>query len=829
MKRLLLSVLMTTWVLMVSAIPAKPGLKRMLTLNDGSRVEARLVGDEHGHFWLSKDGRAFMGTSRKNIYKLIDDEQLKQLKADALERRTEANENRMARMAQRRVGDVGSSYFGKKRGLIILVNFSDVSFERTHTNALFERIANERGYSEGKFYGSMYDYFYAQSMGQFELEFDVVGPVTVSNTQSYYGRNNSQGDDMRAGAMAREACQLADSYVNYADYDWDGDGEVDQVYLVYAGKGEADGGADDTIWPHAWDLRSATGSSLQLDGVRINTYACGGELDGQTGDINGIGTMCHEFSHCLGYPDFYDTDYSGGQGMSYWDLMDSGSYNGDGYCPAGYTSYERWVAGWLEPIVLTDSMTIEGMQALQDGGNAYIMYNDGHPDEYFLLENRQHIGWDQGIPGHGLLILHVDYKASVWRANSPNNAPSHQRMTWIPADGQYESTTYYGSRYYSFDGMKSDTYPSGSNNSFGNETSPAATLYNKNLGGTTLLNKKVYDIAETNGTISFSFANENDIYDPYPITGSGDFVRVKNDLQFNEADTYVLVYESSDSTAVAFSGMKQKNSSTYGRPAKIAIDGYTIDNTDGEARELKLKAGGDGTWYVLDGDQYLTFEGTTGTLSETSAPNGKHSLWTITSEMIKCAAYGQANICLQYNPSASVNSFGCYPNNQRNLVFYVKKAPEPVVLKDPELAFPVSTVETEAGVGGFKGPELLNPNGLEVVYTSSNELLATVDAETGSVFIGDEKGEVVITATFPGDDEFFEGSASYTIVISEKIDAAVNMMDMDASQPFNSSGSVYNISGQRVSARTAGELTPTQRSSAAKGIYIVNRKKVVLK
>ena len=102
--------------------------------------------------------------------------------------------------------------------------------------------------------------------------------------------------------------------------------------------------------------------------------------------------------------------------MSYWDLMDSGSYNGDGYCPAGYTSYERWVAGWLEPIVLTDSMTVEGMQALQDGGNAYIMYNDGHPDEYFLLENRQHIGWDQGIPGHG----HVSIRHSLlWLLSRP--------------------------------------------------------------------------------------------------------------------------------------------------------------------------------------------------------------------------------------------------------------------------------------------------------------------------------------------------------------------------------------------------------------------------
>ena len=809
MKRLLLSVLMTTWVLMVSAIPAKPGLKRMLTLNDGSRVEARLVGDEHGHFWLSKDGRAFMGTSRKNIYKLIDDEQLKQLKADALERRTEANEQYMARMAQRRVGDVGSSYFGKKRGLIILVNFSDVSFERTHTNALFERIANERGYSEGKFYGSMYDYFYAQSMGQFELEFDVVGPVTVSNTQSYYGRNNSQGDDMRAGAMAREACQLADSYVNYADYDWDGDGEVDQVYLVYAGKGEADGGADDTIWPHAWDLRSATGSSLQLDGVRINTYACGGELNGQTGDINGIGTMCHEFSHCLGYPDFYDTDYSGGQGMSYWDLMDSGSYNGDGYCPAGYTSYERWVAGWLEPIVLTDSMTIEGMQALQDGGNAYIMYNDGHPDEYFLLENRQHIGWDQGIPGHGLLILHVDYKASVWRANSPNNAPSHQRMTWIPADGQYEYTTYLGSRYYSFDGMKSDTYPSGSNNSFGNETSPAAKLYNKNVDGKKLLNKTVYDIYESgNGEVSFNFRSDNGDVGPAKPEGNGQYALVTDKSQISADSTYLLIYEKSATEGIAFAGVGGGHGGV-----ELVIDRYTVDNPHGAAHELKLLDAGNDMWIIQDGEEYIAYQGVGGQLVADSVFSDEGFYWLVSTEEIMNADYVFIRRCLQYDDKEGV--FGCYsPGKQKVVHLYVKRDVEPVQKKDPELAFLLSELVVEQGQTDFEKPVLLNPHGLEIYYSSSDESLARVEPDTGDVYLGNETGTVTISATFEGDEEYAESIVSYTIVITVPTSIkTAHSLNASTFEP------IYDLQGRQVSDK--GQLR--------KGLYISQGHIIVVK
>ena len=365
------------------AVPAKRGLTKELTLTDGTRVTATLVGDEHGHFWLAADGTAYQAVDGADVYASVDRQQVIQ-KANA--KRAASNARRMRRMAPRRVGEVGG-ITGQKKGLIILVNFSDESFQSSNNNALYQRIANEVNFSYGDFKGSMRDYFYAQSEGQFELTFDVVGPVPVSKNQSYYGANDSDGNDKYPATMVIEALKKADSQVNYADYDWDGDGEVEQVYVVYAGKGEADGGASTTIWPHEWELSSAAyygdgGGAQTLDGVKIDTYACGGELNGETGSIAGIGTMCHEFSHCLGYPDFYDTDYSGGQGMGYWDLMDGGSYNGDGYQPAGYTSYERWVAGWKTPTELTSTTQIDNMKALQTAGsNTYIIYNSGNSNE----------------------------------------------------------------------------------------------------------------------------------------------------------------------------------------------------------------------------------------------------------------------------------------------------------------------------------------------------------------------------------------------------------------------------------------------------------------
>lgn len=497
MKKIFLGLVFLLAALTAFAIPAKRGQKTMLTLADGTQVVAELRGDEFGHYYEAADGRVFVESAYTNIYEQAD-------KAQILNR---ANVRRMARNAKRaerrnaRHNEFGvpTSYTGSKKGIIILVNFADKTFNAANNQALFNNIANTEGFNQGNFNGSMHDYFTSQSNGQFDLTFDVVGPVTLSQNYAYYGQNNSDGDDMRPEQMVVEACNLVGDMVDFNDYDWDGDGEVDQVYIVYAGKGEADGGAKDTIWPHEWEL-SETYSDFDIDGVHINTYACGPELNGSS-QINGLGTICHEFTHCLGLPDFYDTRTNGTNfGMDSWSLMDYGCYNNNGYTPCNYTGYERMFCGWVQPIELTENMQVTGMKSLEDYGDVYIMYNPGHHDEYYILQNVQKKGWDLYAESKGLMIMHVDYDKDIWQQDVVNNTTSRQRCTIFPADNSLSSYSTYG-----------DLFPYNSNNSFGNNTSPAAKLYNANTDGTKLMNIEITGITQkSNGTIEFNFVNNNE-------------------------------------------------------------------------------------------------------------------------------------------------------------------------------------------------------------------------------------------------------------------------------------------------------------------------------
>lgn len=506
----------------VMAIPAKRGLWKTLTLSNGTEVRAQLVGDEHGHFWRAVDGQAYVEETGTAYYKVAD---AKQIAAKAKARRQQLN----AKRVQRRTFGHPTTITGKKKAIMILVNFNDKVYQEGHDNALFQKIANQENYNEGKFKGSMADYFKAQSRGKFELDFDVVGPVTVSKEASYYGKNNSNsGDDMYPEKMVQEAVTLAkDQVSDWTPYDWDNDGFVDQVYVVYAGKGEADGGGSNTIWPHAWELGSdavTVGTNLKVD-----SYACGPELDGTTGDITGIGVMCHEYSHCLGYPDFYDINYSGGQGMGEWDLMDAGSYNGDSYQPAGYTSYERWFAGWEQPIELkAEDVAVTNMKSLQNGGEFYIIYNDKNANEYYLLENRQFEGWDESLPYAGLLILHCDYDGSIWEENGPNDEPSHQRMTVVPADGEYKSYIYDGDTYY----YPAEPFPFEGINAFNKnfktkdtQAKKAAQFFTKTSNGTYWMNGSVEVITQNaDGTIAFNYVAQYAGGGDDPVTPTGDYL-----------------------------------------------------------------------------------------------------------------------------------------------------------------------------------------------------------------------------------------------------------------------------------------------------------------
>ena len=531
MKLLMLASLLGFVALSAQAVPAKKGVWRMVTLADGTQKRVELRGDEFCSYWVDAEGVSYNLDSESRRYVRVDANAL-QLRASQL--RAKANQDRIARMAKARhmtvkksLGQTNGSYFGKKKGLIILVQYKDKKFKFGHNQKMYNRIANETGYANSLgFVGSVKDYFLAQSNGQFELDFDVVGPYTLNHEYAYYGAPSGNSHDVRPCDMVYDACRLADPDVNFTDYDWDGDGYVEQVYVLFAGLGQAAGGDENTIWPHEYKLQEGNnGSYVSKDNnVVVNTYACGPELTLQYTPVayrervDGIGTLCHEFSHCLGYPDLYDTGNGGNFGMGEFDLMDAGSYNGESFCPPNYSAYEKWFAGWITPTVLDKPASVKGMQA-QDVkyGQAFVVYNDNNKNEYYLIENRQqNVGiWDKQLPASGMMITHVDYDENIWERNKVNTIVNysnqygpeyayldndHQRLTIFHADNEEGSSA---------DSQAGDLYPFNGNNSLTDTSSPAAIIYQ---GGSTM-GKPITNITQNeDGSIDFDFmggSNDN--------------------------------------------------------------------------------------------------------------------------------------------------------------------------------------------------------------------------------------------------------------------------------------------------------------------------------
>lgn len=464
------------------AVPAYPA-RRTVTLPDGTQVEARLTGDEFLHFYRDADGNAYTHQA-DGSFRLLAGYELRGMLEDARDLRLENN----ARRLRTRVGDFQPGGIkGRKKGVVILVAFKDNAFSIGNPHETFNDYFNLRGYDYNGMAGCVGDYFREQSYGQLEVDFDVVGPYQLSRPMAYYGAPTSNGaHDARPQEMVVEACRMANDEVDYADYDWDGDGVVDQVFVIYAGYGENYGADPNTIWPHQYYIPE----DLQLDYMRFGSYACTSELLGTRGTtLAGIGTACHEFSHCLGHPDTYDTGGGGNIGMASWDIMCSGSYNNNGYTPAGYTAYERWMSGWLTPVEVTGETHVGDMKPLEEAGEAYVLYNEANRNEFYLLENRQPVHFDAALPGRGMLVTHIDYDKGAWTSNTPNNASGHERITFVPADGAASAS-----------GDAGDPFPGKAGvHNLTDYTLPAATLYNANTDGARLLHKAVENIVEAEG------------------------------------------------------------------------------------------------------------------------------------------------------------------------------------------------------------------------------------------------------------------------------------------------------------------------------------------
>ena len=507
-----------------NAVPAKK-LQKVITLANGTQVSVELRGDEYLSWWEGTDGTAYRTTATdENVFEAFD---LEAQKPAAAARRARTEQGRVARLARvknslkgaddkmRGLGGDHITYKGVKKGLVVLVDFKNKKFADGHDLEYYKNVINGKDFTneEEGYVGSVRDYFLAQSNGQFELDFDVVGPVTMSNKYGYYGGDSEYQKDEKVYEMIKEASDAIQDQVNLKDYDWDGDGEADQVFFLYAGLGQASSNNASTIWPHESELRYWPCGVLSYPTGKINTYACANELQPETQGSSryisaGIGTICHEFSHCLGFADMYDTTGGGGYGMSVFDVMDQGSYNGNGFVPCNYTAFERIYAGWVEAIELDAPATVKDMKSVSDYGRPFIMYNYKNTNEYFLMENRQNTGWDEGLYGsNGLLIVHVNYVPSRWINNTVNSsAEKIQCCTVVNADGSRENTQY---------SLQGDLYPYEvkgvtMNDEFTDESEPAAKLYTKNSDNSYALGIPITQIKRSKGSVSFLVCGGDD-------------------------------------------------------------------------------------------------------------------------------------------------------------------------------------------------------------------------------------------------------------------------------------------------------------------------------
>lgn len=375
---------------------------------------------------------------------------------------------------------------GNVKGLVILVEYQDIKFTHPDPAQYFNDMINKPGFNEYGGTGSALDFFTQNSMGAFTPDFDVYGPITLSNKRAYYGATSGSSHDVRAYAMITEACRQLDPEVDFSQYDTDGDGEVDNVFVFYAGQGEASYGPAESVWPHAWYVYNGAGVTLFLDNVRINRYACTNEWEQARPD--GVGTFIHEFSHVMGLPDLYSTSGNLSCTPGSWSCMDYGPYNNNGCTPPNYSSYERNALGWTDPIVLDKAMTIT-LDGIENNRCAIIPTEKN--TEFYLLENRQNTGWDAYVPGHGLLIWHIDYNEGVFTRNSVNNTSSHQYVDIIEAGNVANSGSMATMASYTFPGTKGVT-------SFTSSTTPAL----KTWAGAAI-DVPITGIVEEDGLVTF--------------------------------------------------------------------------------------------------------------------------------------------------------------------------------------------------------------------------------------------------------------------------------------------------------------------------------------
>ena len=480
-KKLLFGLLFAAMT--AGAVKIKPGIN-IIKQADGTTITVRAYGDEDLSYFLASDG-TLLYQEGTNFYiagvkadgtlystgvlahepsmrtiKEISAIKAQNAKAFYNSMETQAKANKVRREPMTPDNSLLPS-LGKHKIPVILVEFSDVEFSVENPKATFDKYLNgkelfnkETDPEMGQNYASVAKYFKDMSFGKFEPEFEVYGPVNLGKPLATYGAGYSSQENM--GLLLTDACTAVDDEVDFTQYDSNDDGNIDLIYIIYAGFSQSiAGNSTDCIHPKSGYLSLAK----SFDGMDVKRYGVNNELNGTPADqangpiINGIGLFCHEFSHCMGQPDLYPKSGSIAeacinQNMDYWSLMDAGEYTANGYRPTAYTAWERERLGWMEIGTLTGPSNVE-LKSLDEGGAAFRIYNDkdetGH--EYYIVENVQNNGWNKNLFGNGLMVTHVDYLSSQFSLGGckVNNTEGHPRMHVMAADGMFVPEYFLGS------------------------------------------------------------------------------------------------------------------------------------------------------------------------------------------------------------------------------------------------------------------------------------------------------------------------------------------------------------------------------------------------
>ena len=541
MKRAILCVL--AFFASVSMLLAVPAIKKPITVKqaDGTTITIYLRGDENTKWHETLDGYSLMKVDNQFYYAVLDKDGnmvASKVKAHDQDQRTRQEKKLLRKTPQklrystqqvsemRARGPVAfanspartlaNSKLAKafkarktltetvvRRAPIILVNFADRKMTTPKEN--YDELVNATNYTKNGCTGSFRDYFLDNSRGLFRFEADVIGPVTLSKNMAYYGGNDRDDEDSNPQEMAAEACRLAEeSGVDFSQYDFDDDGYVDGVHIIFPGKGEETSDEEDAIWSHAWNVDE----TVILNGKQLYDYSCSAEIS-YWGDWACIGTLVHELSHVFGLPDLYDSDYTdnGGEAVTpdEFDVMDQGSYNNKSKTPPLHNAWSRIQMGWLDDVELTEACQVE-LYPAEEATQAFY-YTTPVEGEYFVLDYRgEESKWDEYIPGYGMLVFAVNenveiqygrYSYSAWEYNCANCLPDNRGFYIKQANGGKNSNASMGT---------GTPFPgSGKKTSFTDNTSPASTSHS---GQKT--NKPITDIEEMEeGGVSFVFIGQS--------------------------------------------------------------------------------------------------------------------------------------------------------------------------------------------------------------------------------------------------------------------------------------------------------------------------------